>query len=95
MEINPAYHYTNISGTRYEVSDYNNKFFQFFSHSIMALLKIGEFHPELRIKISAAFRNALEDNCYIKNITACNTDSYEFSMAKNLKYVVENKTKHW
>jgi hypothetical protein len=90
----PLYNDRNLVINDYRIDGYKDIFAQFFTFSIMALLKIGEKHPILRTKIQASLLEALKDDLYIKIITF-DTCRYEYSIAANIKNVVKKIISAW
>lgn len=91
----PLYHDLDLVDTRFIVEKYNEIYFQFFSNSIMALIKIGDRYETERPKIGAALKKAVETDAYIEKITQKKPGCYEYSMAENLRTVVEREVAKW
>jgi len=82
-------------GTRYKMEDFNNEFFQFVTNAVVALIRIGDAHPELQTKIAAAFKAALEDDAYYERITTRPKMSSEGGMAIQIKNVAYTAAARW
>ena len=82
-------------GTRYKMEDFNNEYFQFVSNSVMALIRIADAHPEIREKVTKAFKNAFGDNTYYERITTRPPKSSEGGMVINIKNVAYMAIKRW
>ena len=82
-------------GTWYRVSGFNNRYFQFVTQSVMALIRIAERHPECRDKIAAAFQKAFGDETYYSRITTRPRMSSEGSMILNIKSIAFDTVKRW
>jgi len=74
---------------------FNKIYFQFFSHSIMALIKIGRDYKDLRKKIQSALKEAVKDNEYISRITNYKEEDYIYSVVKNVGRIVESEICRW
>ena len=82
-------------GTRYKMDDFNNEFFQFVSNATVALIRIGDAHPQLQDKIVAAFKTAFDDDTYYERITTRPKMSSEGGMAINIKTVAYAAAERW
>lgn len=74
---------------------FNKVYFQFFSHSVMALIKIGNRHIHLRQVIKDILKKALENGEYRYRITNAKPMCYEYSVVENIERVVAGILKHW
>jgi hypothetical protein len=74
---------------------YNDIYFQFFAHSVIALISIGELHSSLQQEIGAALRKALEPGDYMERITHKEYGTYEYSITENIKAVAERAWTRW
>ncbi len=83
------------SGTWYVIKGFNNRYFQFMIHTVMALIRIGEAHEECREKIAAAFKSAFQDGTFYYRITNRPKQSSEGQMLINMKNVAEKYCKRW
>jgi len=92
---NPIYHDASFVSARYADGSYNNIYFQFFSHSVMALLKIGDVHVSARGKIAGALQDAVASGAYISRITRNGPDSYEYRLAENIGSVIHRRIDTW
>jgi len=91
----PTYNKDFAMGTRYKMEDFNNEFFQFVTNAVVALIRIGDAHPELQTKIAAAFKAALEDDAYYERITTRPKMSSEGGMAIQIKNVAYTAAARW
>jgi len=82
-------------GTIYKMEDFNNEYFQFVSNSVMALIRIADAHPEIREKVTKAFKDAFCDNTYYERITTRPHKSSEGGMVINIKTVAYMAIKRW
>lgn len=74
---------------------YNDIYFKYFSHSVMALIKIGNALEEKRTEIGKILWEAVEDLKYMYRITGKQPGSYEYSIAENLKNVIKDVLEKW
>lgn len=70
---------------------FNEIYFQFFSHAIMALLKIYQDLPGQRERIGGILTRAVGDDAYILRITGQKPGTYHHSIAENMKLIVQRK----
>ncbi len=91
----PTYNKAFAMGTRYKMEDFNNEFFQFVSNAVVALIRIGDAHPQLQAKIAAAFKAAFDDDAYYERITTRPKMSSEGGMAINIKTVAYVAAERW
>ena len=82
-------------GTWYRVSGFNNRYFQFVSESVMALIRIADRHSECQKKVAAAFKKAFSDGKYYDRITSRPRMSSEGSMILNIKNIAFDAAKRW
>ncbi len=95
-EINrPIYHQSGLRTTRYKISEYNDTYFQFMSESVMALIRIGDRHIDLREKIRESFILAFSSHDYYHRITRRPPLSSEGNMVKALKEISFSAIKRW
>lgn len=88
----PMYH--ELLEPRYEltiVKEQNSVYFQHFSHSVAALVKIAEKNPECRDEIVAALHAALDDDAYICRITQEPDYNAYYQAACNCRKFFENR----
>ena len=83
------------SGTWYVIKGFNNRYFQFFINSLMALIRIGEAHPEKQTQIASAFKVAFKDGSYYGRITNRPTLSSEGKMILNMENVANRYIEKW
>lgn len=82
-------------GTWYRVSGFNNRYFQFVSESVMALIRIADRHFGCRERVAAAFKKAFSDEEYYDRITSRPRMSSEGSMILNIKNIAFEAAKRW
>lgn len=82
-------------GTWYIVSGFNNRLFQFVLNATVALIRIGNLHPDLREKIATAFFEAFDDEVYYNALTNRPKESSEGVMILNLKSVAQKAVSAW
>lgn len=91
----PVYHQTDMKTTRYTITAYNNIYFQFMSQAVMALIRIGNAHSDLRRKIAQAFVNAFASDEYYQRITEKSKLSSEGNMVQAIKVVAFAAVRQW
>ena len=91
----PVYNRTDIPTTRYKVLAYNNIYFQFMSQAVMALIRIGNAHVDLRPQIAQAFTNAFDSDDYYRRITEKPKLSSEGNMVQAIKVVAFSAIQRW
>lgn len=67
----------------------NMLYFQFFTHSIIALIKIAKAHPEVYGKIISALNLSVMDESYINRIIGGSGTLYPYEVIQNVKNIVE------
>ena len=92
---NPVYHQADIQTTRYKIAEYKDIYFQFISHAVMALIRIGDQHADLRPCIEQAFADAFATDDYYYRITTKPKMSSEGNMAQTIKLVAEQAIARW
>lgn len=92
---NPVYHAQTVHTTRYAVADFENIYFQFMSQAVMALVRIGERHPDLRSQIGEGFFRAFSSDAYYDRITTRPKRSSEGNMTQALKNVAFSAVEKW
>ena len=91
----PVYNQTDIQTTRYKILAYNDIYFQFMSQAVMALIRIGNAHVDLRSQIEQAFTCAFSSDDYYQRITTKPKLSSEGNMAQTIKVVAFSAMQHW
>ena len=84
-----------MQNTRYRIDDYDDTYFQFMSQAVMALVRIGDAHPDLRAQIAKAFDIAFATDDYYHRITRKPARSSEGNMALALKNVAVSTAHRW
>jgi len=91
----PVYYQTDIQTTRYKILAYNDIYFQFMSQAVMALIRIGNAHADLRPQIEQAFACAFSSDDYYQRITTKPKLSSEGNMVQTIKVVALSAAKCW
>lgn len=91
----PVYNQTDIQTTRYKILAYNDIYFQFMSQAVMALIRIGNAHADLRPQIEQAFTCAFSSDDYYQRITTKPKLSSEGNMVQTIKVVALSAAKCW
>ena len=91
----PVYHQDDLQTTRYKILEYNDIYFQFMSQSVMALIRIGNAHVDLRPQIEQAFTCAFSSDDYYQRITQKPKLSSEGNMVQAIKVVAYSAIRHW
>lgn len=95
-EINKAvYHQNNLQTTRYKIADFKDVYFQFVSNAVMALVRIGNMHVDLRPQISQAFLDAFSTDNYFHRITKRPKESSEGNMVLSIKNIAFSSIQKW
>lgn len=81
--------------TRYKIQDFDGVYFQFVSHAVMALVRIGDAHPDLRPQIGEGFRSAFSTEEYYRRVTQRPKESSEGNMVLTLKKVAFAAIEKW
>ncbi len=81
--------------TRYKIKDFDGVYFQFLSHAVMALVRIGDAHPDLRGQICEGFLSAFSSEDYYRRITQRPEESSEGNMVLTLKKVAFAAVEKW
>ena len=84
----PVYHHSRQT-TRYEISQFADVYFQFMSQAVMALIRIGNAHRDLRPQIQKAFATAFADDAYYGRITTRPRQTSEGNMVETMKYIAQ------
>lgn len=95
-EINKAvYQQKQLQTTRYKIADFEGIYFQFMSQAVMALVRLGDGHPDLRDRIGQAFRKAFSTDAYYYRITQRPQKSSEGNMALTVKNIAFTAWEKW
>ena len=73
--------------TRYKVLDFQDVYYQFASQAVVALIRIGETHEDLRPMIRQAFEIAFERDAYYGRFTKRPRESSEGNMVLTMKNI--------
>lgn len=90
-----VYHQKNVQTTRYKIDDFEDVYFQFMSQAVVALVRIGDIHVDMRPQIEKAFLDAFSDDAYYHRITKRPKESSEGNMARTIKDVAFSATQKW
>lgn len=90
-----VYHRNDLQTTRYEISDFEGVYFQFMSQAVMALVRIGDVHIDLRSQIEKAFLDAFSDDAYYHRITKRPIQSSEGNMAQTMQNIALSAIQKW
>lgn len=90
-----VYRQKDLQTTRYRVKNFEDVYFQFVSESVMALIRIGEAHEDLRPKISKAFVSAFSSDEYYHRFTTRDKLSSEGNMVLALKNIAFKTVQKW
>ena len=95
-EIEKAVYRKNaMQTTRYEIADFEDVYFQFMSQAVMALVRIGNAHADLRGEIEIAFYDALLADDYYFRITKRPKESSEGNMVQGIKNIAFSAAQKW
>lgn len=92
---NPIYHQPGLQTTRYPISDFNNLYFQYLSQAVMALIRIGNAHPDLQSTIGDAFTRGFSDDAFYHRTTKRPRQSSEGNMTLALKHITFSTIQRW
>ena len=81
--------------TRYKVAGFDGVYFQFMSLAVMALVRIGDAHADLRPQIAKAFADAFCSDDYYDRITTRPRQSSEGNMVQAIKNVAFSAANKW
>lgn len=91
----PVYRPSGQRTTRYAIADYCDSYFQFMSQAVMALIRIGDAHGDLRPGISRAFEEAFLEDAYYRRITTRPIRSSEGNMVLAMKAIALGAVHRW
>ena len=91
----PVYHPADDTTIRYKVSQFENVYFQFVSQAVMALVRIGDKHADLRREIAKAFADAFTTDDFYDRITKRPTQSSEGNMTLAIRTVAFSAAERW
>jgi hypothetical protein len=84
---NPVY---GPARTQVAGSEVNMFYFQLFTHSVAALIKLSQSHPGISGKISKALTEAVEDKEYIKRFMKPYSTVYPYEVFENINEIIHN-----
>lgn len=90
-----VYNRTDVQTTRYKIHAYNDVYFQFMSQAVMALIRIGDAHVDLRPQIEQAFKQTFSTDDYYYRITEKPKLSSEGNIALTTKVVAFAAIQKW
>ena len=91
----PVYHPADDKTIRYKVGGFENVYFQFMSQAVMALVRIGDKHADLRPEIAKAFADAFTTDDFYDRITKRPTQSSEGNMTLAIRTVAFSAAEKW
>jgi hypothetical protein len=77
------------------ISDPQELYFQYFSYSVMALLRIADRHPELRESVAKAIQERLNDPELELKISFKGSRVIKYSMKERIAQLVRKRTEDW
>ncbi|MDF2922223.1 MAG: hypothetical protein K0R57_1137 [Paenibacillaceae bacterium] len=83
------------AGSSIDAAVFRITYFQYFIHSVMSLIKLGNSYEESRDVIGKSLNRAVEDGSYIQRITSRESGTYEYSVTENIKNVVKAALEGW
>ncbi len=95
LEQQRAVYHRDALLTRYKIADFDGVYFQFVSHAVMALIRIGDAHPDLREQIAEGFRIAFSTEDYYHRITQRPKESSEGNAALTVKKLAFATIEKW
>lgn len=90
-----VYHQKGLPDVKYKISDYLDIYFQFMSQSVMALVRIGDAHADLRLQIEKAFKDVFSNDAYYWRITKRPEESSEGNAALTIKKIAFLSIENW
>lgn len=94
--LNSPEEFAHIEFERSEfIEDREEYYFQYFSHALMALVKIGEAHPDLRPKIAKNITARVFDPEFSAIITLKAGNRLRFDIADKIRNVVDQVLHRW
>lgn len=90
-----AVYHSDILLTRYKIADFDAVYFQFISQAVMALVRIGDAHPDLRERISEGFRTAFSTEDYYHRITQRPKESSEGNAVLTVQRIALSAVEKW
>lgn len=81
--------------TRYKITDFDGVYFQFISHAVMALIRIGDAHPDLREQIAKGFGTAFSTKDYYERITKRPQESSEGNAVLTVQRIALSAVEKW
>lgn len=91
----PVYHQKDLQTTRYKIADFAGVYAQYLSQAVMALVRIGDAHPDTREPIGNAFKKAFSTDDYYCRITQRPKQSSEGNMALTVKNIAFRALERW
>lgn len=90
-----VYCQSEVQNVNSKMSEHNEVYFQFMSQSVMALVRIGDVHEDLREQIEQAFIRAFSSDEYYWRITQKPRMSSEGNMVQTIKTVAFSAVDRW
>ena len=89
------YHDPTLKTTRYDISDFQGVYFQFMTQTVMALIRIGDTHPDLQPEIAKAFSAVFSGDDYYNRITKRPKESSEGDQVLGMKKLALSTIARW
>lgn len=89
------YHDPTLKTTRYDISAFEGVYFQFMTQAVMALIRIGDQHTDLRPEIAKAFSAVFSGDDYYDRITKRPKESSEGDQVLGMKNLALSTVQKW
>ncbi len=90
-----VYHDPTLKTTRYDIADFNGAYFQFMTQAVMALIRIGDDHTDLRPEIASAFSAVFGHDAFYDRITGRPRKSSEGDQVLGMQQLALATVKKW
>ena len=90
-----VYHDPSLKTTRYDISDFQGAYFQFMTQAVMAMIRIGDTHPDLQPEIAKAFSAVFSGDDYYNRITKRPKESSEGDQVLGMKKLALSTITRW
>ncbi|WP_051621008.1 FAD-dependent oxidoreductase [Paenibacillus sp. UNC451MF] len=77
------------------ISDPQELYYQYFSYSLTALLRIAEHHPDLRKTVASSINQRMDDPNLELNISFKGSRVIKYSMIDRIRSIVNNRLQKW
>lgn len=85
----------NAMTARYKMRGFEYAYFQFVSQAVMALIRIGDVHSDLRPQIKNAFTSVFSNDDYYHRITTRPKETSEGNMTQIIKVIAFSAIRKW